>query len=255
MDKATVLGLLIGFGGILFGNYIEGAHMGSLVQTTALIIVLAGTTGAVLVSHSLRDVSKAMQMAREAFKDNSHDEYNRALEQIVDLAKVAKKEGVLILETHLNKVHNEFLRRVLRTVIDGIQPQMIREIFEAELEIEEEKLMVSAKVWSDAGGFSPTIGIIGAVLGLIHVMSNLTDTSKLGSGIAVAFVATVYGVGSANLLFLPLGNKIKRRVQEHIQKKMAILDSALLVGADLNTLVVDQKVKSHRLEISQVEIL
>lgn len=220
MDKATAIGLSLGLGGIFIGNLLEGGHTGSLMQFTAGLIVLSGTIGAVMVSNPWKDLKIGFQLLKRAFDEGNQDRSAKDIREIVDCTRIVKKESVIALENHFSKVQNPFFKKILRNIIDGIDPEIIREIFETEIETEEEKLIAGAKIWSDAGGYSPTIGIIGAVLGLIHVMGNLTDTSKLGAGIAVAFVATVYGVGFANLIFLPIGNKIKKEnSRKHPRKK------------------------------------
>jgi chemotaxis protein MotA len=243
MDKATWLGLLIGFGGILLGNVIEGGHFDSLMQLTAFIIVLAGTAGAVMVSNSSRSIQTGMQLFREAFAERE-SEIASLIGEIVDYSRIAKKESILALEARITKVQNPFLKNILRNVVDGVDAQTIRDIFETQIDTEEEELLAGAKIWSDAGGYSPTIGIIGAVMGLIHVMGNLTDTSKLGAGIAVAFVATIYGVSFANLIFLPMGNKLKRKVHTLMREKQIILEGGLLIAGGLNPIVVEQKLKA-----------
>jgi chemotaxis protein MotA len=245
MSKATLFGLLIGFGAIFLGNLIEGGHVDSLLQGTAFLIVLGGTLGAVLVSNPQRDLSLAFQLFRSAFNEDSDDESVENIRDIVECSKVAKKDGLIELEKRIKGFNDPFFKRVLRNVIDGIDPQIIRETFEVEIISEEERLNSAAKVWADAGGFSPTIGIIGAVLGLIHVMGNLTDTSKLGGGIAVAFVATVYGVGFANLVFLPIAAKLKKKIQHRIRTRYLVLEGALLIPQGLSTAIVDQKLRAY----------
>ncbi|MFM6927630.1 MAG: flagellar motor protein [Bdellovibrio sp.] len=244
MDKATMLGLVVGFGGIIAGNLLEGGHMGSLMQLTAFIIVLAGTMGAVMVSSSEKDLKVGLSLAKKAFKSEESKAPAR-LEEMVEYSRIAKKDSPLALEPRLGRIHDPLMQNVLRTVVDGIDVTTIRDIFETQIHHEEEELLAGAKIWTDAGGYAPTIGIIGAVLGLIHVMGNLTDTSKLGAGIAVAFVATIYGVSSANLLFLPLGNKLKRKAQDVTREKMMILEGGLMIAQGANPLVVEQKLKSY----------
>ena len=160
------------------------------------------------------------------------------------MQKICKKESLIALEPRISRIEDLFFQKIMKTVIDGIDPIIVRDIFETEIDTEEEQMLSSAKVWSDAGGFSPTIGIIGAVLGLIHVMGNLTDTSKLGTGIAVAFVATIYGVGFANLFFIPISNKIKKQIQDRVRIKQMILEGALLVNSGLSSAIVDQKIRA-----------
>lgn len=246
MEIITVLGLIIGFGGIIIGNIIEGGHVASLVQGAAFIIVLSGTLGATMVSSKPESFKKAIELFKRAFKAEEEDTENRnAIEEIIDCAKQAKKDGLLSLEPKINTLKNPFLKDVMRSVVDGIDPVLIRESFENHISIEEEKLLSAAKVWVDAGGYAPTIGIIGAVLGLIHVMGNLSDTSKLGAGIAVAFVATIYGVSFANLIFLPIGNKLKKKVTDDMRKKEMILEGCLCVQNGLPASLILIRLNSY----------
>lgn len=249
MEMATLLGLIIGFGGILLGNFIEGGRNAALIQGAAALIVLSGTFGAVLVSTKIRDVKLALRLARRAFFE-PEDRMGPFLSQILEFSKIAKKETVLVLEGRIQGIEDEFMRDVMRTVVDGVDPKVMGEVFETRMSAEEEKLMAGAKVWTDAGGYAPTIGIIGAVLGLIQVMSNLTDTSKLGAGIAVAFVATIYGVGFANLLFLPLGNKIKKLIADDMKVREMILQGGVGIHTGLAPSVLELKLKAY-LEVNE----
>lgn len=245
MDRATIFGLLIGIGGVLLGNFFEGGHIASLVQGTAFIIVVMGTMGAVLVSNKTHDIKLGFRLFKESFREQDLN-YDLPIAEIVECAKIAKKETPLALEARLSQFKSPLLGDILRNVIDGVDAKLTRQIFDNIIHKEEQRMLSAGKIWIDAGGFSPTIGIIGAVLGLIHVMGNLTDTSKLGGGIAVAFVATVYGVGFANLIFLPIGNKIKKNVHEVSKHKHMILDGALLVGSGLNPQLIEQKLHSYK---------
>lgn len=244
MDFTTVLGLIIGIGGILFGNMIEGGHMGALIQGAAAIIVFLGTVGAVLVSTRAHDLKLGLSLVRKAFVEDSDRELERLLQQILECSRIVKKESLLALEEKIKHMSNPYLKNALQSVVDGVDPQVLEDVFEQQIEIEEQHLMSGAKIWTDAGGFAPTIGIIGAVLGLIHVMSNLTDTSKLGPGIAVAFVATVYGVGFANLIFLPLGNKVKSKIQNDLKSHRMIVAGALGIQQGLSPVLIDMKLRA-----------
>jgi chemotaxis protein MotA len=243
MEKSTVIGLLVGIGGILLGNIIEGGHVASLVQGAAFVIVFSGTFGAVLVSSSMDDFKKGLSLFKKSFFKHD-DKADFKIKSVVEMSKIARKDTVLSLESKMNEVSDPFMAGILRAVIDGVDSKTIRNIFETAILAEEEVEMAGAKIWLDAGGYAPTIGIIGAVLGLIHVMGNLSDTSKLGAGIAVAFVATVYGVASANLIFLPIGNKIKKRIQHESQVKMMILEGILEIPSGLNPVIINQKMRS-----------
>jgi chemotaxis protein MotA len=245
MDLATILGLIIGIGGILLGNFFEGGHVASLVQGTAFIIVLMGPMGAVMVSNRTRDIKLGFRLFRRSFEEQKLN-YEEPITEIIDCARVAKKETPLALEPKLSQLRSPMLADILRNVIDGVDPKITRQIFDNIIHKEEQNMLSAGKIWLDAGGFSPTIGIIGAVLGLIHVMGNLTDTSKLGGGIAVAFVATVYGVGFANLVFIPIGNKIKKNIHEITKHKMMILDGALMITSGISTQLIEQKLESYK---------
>ncbi len=244
MDRSTFFGLLIGIGGILAGNFIEGGQVASLVQGTAFLIVMAGTIGAVLVSNRSSDIKLGLGLFRQAFKQQKLD-YQTPISEIIDCSRLAKKESLFAIEAKLGTLNSPLLRDVLKNVIDGVEPKLTRQIFENIIEKEEQHLIIGGRIWNDAGGFAPTIGIIGAVLGLIHVMGNLADTTKLGAGIAVAFVATVYGVGFANLIFIPIGNKIKKNIYEISKHKYMILDGALMIGSGLNSQLIEQKLTSY----------
>jgi chemotaxis protein MotA len=244
MDMVTVIGLLVSVVGIIGGMLLEGGHIGSIIQGTAAIIVFGGTAGAVLVGTTRKDLKTGLRLLRWAFQEPKEFDPEKLRTEIIEAAQVARKESILALERKIGNFSHPFMQNVFRLVIDGVEPNTLRDIFEAEIDMEEERLNAGAKVWMDAGGFAPTIGIIGAVLGLIHVMQSLSDTSKLAAGIAVAFVATVYGVASANLVFLPLGNKIKRRIKEQVEIKQMILEGAVGIMNGLNPFLILEKLNA-----------
>ncbi|PIU00289.1 MAG: motility protein A [Bdellovibrionales bacterium CG10_big_fil_rev_8_21_14_0_10_45_34] len=246
MDRASIFGVVLGVGAILFGQILEGGHVNSLIQLTAAIIVFGGTLGAVLVSAPPADLRMAGNLLPRAFKDSKEFDIDSLIEEISESAHIARKQSILALESRIPKFSNSYMQNIFRFVIDGVDPAHIRSVFETEIAMSEERRIAGAKVFSEAGGFAPTIGIIGAVLGLIHVMENLTDTAKLGSGIAIAFVATVYGIGSANLFFIPLGNKLKRKVQEESIAKEMILEGALGILAGINPHLLREKLESYK---------
>jgi chemotaxis protein MotA len=243
MGMTTLLGLVVGIGGILLGNVLEGGHLGSLAQGAAAVIVLTGTFGAVLVSAGKADLKLGFEMFKSAFQNKNDDRSEDVLKEIMDCARLARKESILAIEARISQMPDPFLQNVMRAVVDGVDPQVLRDLFEKQIDLEEQRLMNGAKIWTEAGGYSPTIGIIGAVLGLIHVMGNLSDTSKLGAGIAVAFVATIYGVGFANLLFLPVGTKLKKWVAKQVLVKEMILEGGLSIQSGLNPTLTEVKLK------------
>ena len=194
MDKATLIGLVMGIGAVLGGQALEGGSIHSIMQFTAAVIVFGGTFGAVFLSYPFHNVLGAFKDLRIIIKEPLKDP-SEIITQITKYANKARREGILSLEKEMKNISDPFLNKALNMAVDGIEPNTIREAMETELEYLDEHGKVNSKVFKAAGGYAPTIGILGAVLGLIHVMENLNDPSKLGAGIAVAFVATVYGVG------------------------------------------------------------
>lgn len=251
MQFTTVLGLVVGVGGIVLGNLLEGGHLASLFQLTAAIIVFGGTLGATLLSNRSEDLTLALNYIGFVFRGTEERERAQIAREIIQTAQLARRESVLALEVGLNKLRDPFMRSVYRFVIDGVDPQVLRGIFEEEILVSERRKLAAAKVWSDAGGFAPTVGIIGAVLGLISVMSNITDTSLLGQGIAVAFVATIYGVGSANLIFIPIANKLRTLIRFRSETETMILEGALGIINGLNPYLVEQKMRAFTASVKE----
>jgi chemotaxis protein MotA len=243
MQLTTILGLVIGIGGILLGNVLEGGSMSSLLQMTAAFIVFGGTIGATMLSNRVEDLRLAVGYLKLAFNGGEAAERASIANEIIQSAQLARRESILVLEKSLPKFRDPFMRSVYRFVIDGVDPEVLRKLFEEEIAVNERRKMAAAKVWNDAGGFAPTIGIIGAVLGLISVMANITDTALLGHGIATAFVATVYGVGSANLIFIPISNKLKALIKFRSETEHMILEGGLSIVSGLNPYLIEQKMR------------
>src|SRR5512136_1187009 len=225
MDLTTI-GVVVGL--ILLGQTLEGGHVGSILQATAALIVFGGTIGATMVAFPTKDFVRGLKMAKLAFGNPKHD-LGALTARIVEFASVARRDGVLALEGRLPEIEDPFLRRALQFAVDGVDGEVTRDSLETAIEAEFQENAVGAKVWESMGGYAPTVGILGAVLGLIHVMENLSDPSKLGGGIATAFVATVYGVGAANLFFLPFANKIKRKLGLEKERKTLIAEGVLSI--------------------------
>ena len=244
MDIMTVLGIIIAIGAIAVGQSLEGGHLGSILQLTAFIIVIGGTLGACIVQNSMPVLIKSVKMLRLAFF-NPEQNSRAIIRQIVDLANVARKLGLLALEAKLKEVRDPFFRKGIQLIVDGTEAKLVQEVLEVEVDQEEEEGITGAKVWEAAGGYSPTIGILGAVLGLIHVMENLADPDKLGGGIAVAFVATVYGVGAANLLFLPLASKMKLRVKNQTRVRSMVIAGLVGVAQGDNPRILEEKMEGY----------
>jgi len=248
MQLSTIFGLVIGIGGIVIGNLLEGGSLGSLLQVTAALIVFGGTLGAVLISHRVQDIQLAINSLQQMFWSSEQAERERLAAEIIQSAQTARRESLLALEPAVAKMTDPFMRSVYRFAVDGVDPEILRKLFEEEIAVSERRKLTAAKVWADAGGFSPTIGIIGAVLGLISVMANITDTSMLGHGIAVAFVATIYGVGAANLIFIPISNRLKNLIRYRSETEQMVLEGALSVVMGLNPYLIEQKMRSFTAE-------
>jgi chemotaxis protein MotA len=234
------IAVIVGVGAILVGNWLEGGHIGSLVQPTAAMIVGGGTLGATLLASTGAEFSAAIRCLGAAFLGKAPN-YASLVKEVAALAASARKDGLLSLESSVGKIKNPFLSKNLRHIIDGYDPNVLKTIMEDQITHTEEHKLAVAKVWETAGGFSPTIGIIGAVMGLIHVMSNLSDSSKLGSGIAVAFVATVYGVGAANLFLIPLGGKLKKMAKEELMEMEIIYIALCGIQEGLNPRIIEDR--------------
>jgi chemotaxis protein MotA len=244
MDWGSVAGLGLALAGILIGQVWEGGQIGSLLQPAAFLIVVMGTFGAVLLQSGIPNFIRAMKMAKRVFFPLS-DNYAAIGHEIGTWSATARREGLLSLERYLERVRDPFVEKGLRLVIDGIDPFKLREILDIEISAYETQQRLAVKVWESAGGYAPTIGILGAVLGLIHVMENLTDPSRLGSGIAVAFVATIYGVGLANLVFLPIGNKLKMIVNQDVTKRERLADALIGIAAGENPRLISERSTVH----------
>jgi chemotaxis protein MotA len=243
MDLTTIGGIVLAVGLILLGQALEGGHVGSILQATAALIVFGGTIGATMVAFPTKDFVRGLKMARLAFGNPRHD-LGALTARIVEFASVARRDGVLALEGRLPEIEDPFLRRALQFAVDGVDGEVTRDSLETAIEAEFQENAVGAKVWESMGGYAPTIGILGAVLGLIHVMENLADPSKLGGGIATAFVATVYGVGSANIFFLPMGNKIKLKLNAEKERKTLIAEGVLSIQEGINPRVLEEKLRA-----------
>lgn len=240
MDLLSIIGVVVALGAILGGNILEGGHTGGLMQLTAFVIVFGGTVGAVLIQSPLSVFLRSLKMVSWVFMPPKIAG-KETVEKIVGWSQKTRKEGLLGLESVAESEPDPFAQKALRLLVDGTEPESIRNILEVEIGAHEHNDTQAAKVFEGMGGYSPTIGIIGAVMGLIHVMANLSDPSKLGSGIAVAFVATIYGVGLANLFFLPFANKLKAIVHHQTKFREMIVEGVIAIAAGENPRVIETK--------------
>lgn len=239
-----MVGILMAMVAILGGNVLEGGHTSSLVQLTAFVIVGGGTLGAVMVQTPIRTFVRSMKIAVWVFVPVKLRPEEIA-EKIVNWSNIARREGLLGLEAIAEEEPDAFARKGLQLLVDGSEPEIIRSILEVEIDNKEHQDIQAAKVFDGMGGYSPTIGIIGAVMGLIHVMNNLADPSKLGGGIATAFVATIYGVGFANLLFLPMANKLKSQIHSQTQFREMIVEGVISIAEGENPRNIETKLQGY----------
>ena len=244
MDKISVFGLILGIVAIVGGQVLEGGHVASLAQPTALLIVLGGTMGAVMLQSPYAVFLRGIRMVSWVWFPPVV-EYRQVISQVSAWSHIARREGLLALENTMNQIKDDFVRKGLQLLVDGAEPERLREVLEVEINTFEEQMKLSARIWEAAGGYSPTIGIMGAVLGLIHVMENLTEPSKLGAGIAVAFVATIYGVGLANLVFLPMSNKLKAHINRLIVQREMIVDGLLGIANGDNPRIIESRLQGY----------
>ena len=242
MDWASVIGLVLALAGIVLGYTLDGGKFSSLIQPAAFAIVMVGTFGAVLLQSERRTFLRGLAMLRWVFFPPRGDRVKLSRE-IALWSLSARRDGLLSLEQYMGKA-DPFVQKGLRLVVDGIAPNKLRSLLEHEINGYEFAQRQAARIWESAAGYAPTIGILGAVLGLIHVMENLSDPSRLGSGIAIAFVSTVYGVGLANLFLYPVGNKLKAIVNDKVAQYEILAEVFTdLAGGDHGR-VVDERVAS-----------
>lgn len=242
MDFASLIGLALALAGLFVGHTLDGGRFASLFQPAAFAIVVVGTFGAVLLQSEARSFRRGMRMLRWVFFPPRSQ--RQPLAHAIALWSLsARRDGLLSLEQYMG-TKDPFIQKGLRLVVDGIQPEKLRNLLETEINAFEFAERQAARIWESAAGYAPTIGILGAVLGLIHVMENLSDPSRLGSGIAVAFVSTVYGVGLANLFFLPVGNKLKAIVADQVAQYEILTEVFHDLASGNHTRVVEERVAS-----------
>ena len=240
MDKASIGGAILAIAGIIAGLLIEGGNVGQILQPTAALIVFGGTLGAVLLQFPLTTVAAAFRSLTHVFAaPRKHD--SQLIRQLVAFANKARRNGLVSLDTDLQTIQDPFLKQTLMLAVDGTEPAELRKIMRVSLDSATEDEERLPAVFESAGGFSPTIGILGAVLGLIQVMKNLDNIQEVGKGIAVAFVATIYGVGIANLFFLPFAGKMRIRIRDEHQSREMMLEGVISILEGMNPRMLEVK--------------
>ncbi|MCC7410894.1 MAG: flagellar motor protein [Gammaproteobacteria bacterium] len=242
MDPLTVVGLLVAVGAIVIGQQLEGGTVASLINGPALLIVGGGTLGAAMVQSPLAVFARSMRMLVWVLRPPVPPK-EKTLEDIIEWGHIARKDGLLGLENVVEQAHDLFARKGLQLLVDGNEPATIRDTLELDVGAREHSELQAAKVLEGMGGYAPTIGILGAVMGLIQVLGNLSDPAQLGSGIAVAFVATIYGVGLANLVLIPAGNKLKTLVLERSHYQEMIIEGIVAIAQGENPRIIETRLQ------------
>lgn len=244
MDFTAIIGLLLALAAVLGGNYLEGGQFQELLNLPAAAIVICGTLAAAIIQSPRQDLLRSFKLLGWAFGNNQQD-LSKTIDKIVNWCVIARRKGLLALEAEVEKEDELFVKSGLLLLVDGKGADVIRSTLEVELITMEQRDLQGAKVIESMGGYAPTLGIIGAVLGLIHVMSNLSDPEGLGAGIATAFVATIYGIGIANLFFLPVANKIKSLVLMRYQHQEMVLDGLMSIAEGQNPKAIQQRLQGY----------
>lgn len=242
MSMWVALGLGFGVAAVFGGNFLGGGSFGSLIQPMAFFIVTLGTMGAVLISFPISELKRAFSGGAAALRDTSQD-YEKIISEVVELAGVARKEGFLALDGHRAKLTTPLLVHALKYLMDGFDAPSIRELMDSQIARQLNEDLAAAKVWEQAGGYAPTMGVVGAILGLIQILSKLDDPSKLGAGIAVAFIATLYGLFFSNVFLLPLANRMKRLAFRKSLPQELIKIGVLGIQEGLNPHLVEEKLR------------
>jgi chemotaxis protein MotA len=247
MDILSVIGVLVGIGALLFGNFLEGADLASLANGPAFIIVFGGTIGATLLQFPPVIFIRSLKLGMWVFFPQKQD-LTAEIDKIIEWSQLARKLGLLGLEEEIASEPDPFIKKGLQLLVDGNEPEDIRNILELDINSREEMDLQGARMLEAMGGYAPTIGMLAAVMGLIHVLENLSDPKMLGAGIATAFVATVYGVGSANLFFLPMANKVKIYVFAASRAREMIAEGLIAISHGENPRNIKLKLSAYLFE-------
>jgi chemotaxis protein MotA len=243
MDLATIIGIVLAIFSLLISVVIEGGSLGSLINIPAAILVIGGTLGATMTCFSIKDFVKLPKWLTVALKEKKTDS-GEIIKTIVELAETARREGILKLENMLEDLSNDFLKQGITLVVDGTDYEVTKTILHTELDLMRERHQAGIKFFEAAGGYAPTMGIIGTVMGLVHVLGNLSDSSSLGGAIATAFIATFYGVSSANIFWLPIAAKLKSRDSKEALARDIIIEGVLSIQAGESPRIIEDRLKS-----------
>jgi chemotaxis protein MotA len=243
MKAASAIGIGIGCAGILLGAQMEGTPLGSLFNVPAALIIFGGVAGACLASAGMEAMKLIPTLYKKAFSAEQRD-LRGLVSELVGFSERARRDGLLALEEELGEVDDAYTRKGLQLVVDGTPPDMVKEVLEAEIHGMRARHKVGAKLFENAGGFAPTMGVLGAVLGLISALQNLDDPDSLGPAIATAFIATLLGVGAANVVFLPVAQRLKQLSESEVEARVLVLEGILAIQSGDNPRVIEEKLIS-----------
>lgn len=242
MDKLSLIGVVLALVALIGGSILKGAGVSALIGPAAFVIVIVGTLAAILLHTPATVFKRGMKMAKWVFMP-PHQDGEALIARILEWSTLARKQGLLALEAAVESEADPFVKKGLQMLVDGSEPDAIRNVLEMDLDNHEHRDNAGAKVWEGMGIYAPTLGIIGAVMGLMAVMKNLTDPSKLGHGIAAAFVATIYGIASANLFFLPIAAKLKAVVADQVRSKTMVIEGLISISHGENPRNIEAKLR------------
>jgi len=240
MDLATLIGLIVGWGALLVAVILEGGELHGLMNLSAFVLVMGGTLGATMISFPLAKMLRMAPVMKNAFFAKAENPAD-VVRQLVDFARKARREGILALEEEARQLDNRVLKTGIQLIVDGTPEEVVRTILETEVLAMQERHKEGANVFNTMGGYAPTMGVIGTVMGLVHMLSNLSEPEKMGPMIAAAFIATLYGVSIANLVFLPVGQKLKARTTEEVATYEMMVEGILSIQAGDNPRIVEAK--------------
>ena len=243
MDLATIIGFVLAWGAFFGSVVIEGGDLKAMINPSAMLLVFGGTLGASMMSFPLSTIIGLPMVVKNAFVGKKED-VGAIIQQLVGFAEKARREGLLALEDEAHTIHDPFLQKGIQLAIDGTDPELVREILQTDIAFLGSRHHEGANLFGTMGGFAPTLGVIGTVAGLVHMLANLSDPGSMGPSIAAAFIATLYGVSSANLLFLPLSNKLKAASHEEVLVREIMTEGILAIQAGDNPRIVEEKLKA-----------
>lgn len=243
MEITSIGGILLALISMVVAFLMDGGHISALVKPTAAMIVFGGTIGATVVSFTMSEIKTIPKLMTIIMLQKLPDEI-LLIDQIVGLADKVRREGLLYLENQLPQIEDGFMRKGIQLVVDGTDPELVRQILETEIYSIQERHHTGASIFETAGGYAPTMGIIGTVMGLVHVLSNLESPETLGPSIALAFIATLYGIGSANILWLPIAGKLTNMSKKEVMLRELMLEGIISIQAGYNPILIRERLSA-----------